>query len=109
MSKPINTDQIYETLGLHSGLLKGAANDIHEVKTALITQDKATEERRETMDKKIKSVDDHVIGVEEKLTKKIDVVKWLVVVNMVGGVGSVAMTSSSTKELFAAILKLFNV
>ena len=108
MSKPINTDQIYETLGLHSGLLKGAANDIHEVKTTLIAQDKATEDRREAVDGKIKGVSDKIATVEEKLTKKIDVVKWLVIVNMVGGVGTVAMGNTATKELIATLLKLFS-
>lgn len=108
MSKPINTDQIYETLGLHSGLLKGAANDIHEVKTTLIAQDKKTEERREVMDVKIKAVDDKIVVTEEKLTKKIDVVKWLVIVNIAGGVGSVAMNNTAAKEFLALFSKLFS-
>lgn len=41
-----------------------------------------------------------------RVESKIDVVKWLVVANMIGGFGFAAVSSPDTKEILISLVKL---
>lgn len=57
----------------------------------------------EENEKRLDKIDDRF----DRVDKKIDTVKWLVVANMVGGMGTVVYTNDSAKEVLLSFINLF--